>query len=121
MDLGNEEMLHRGIFRYENGDESGNEQEDDADEHEGGGEQSQPPPEFSTHQGFSFNLINHHCIVILISTPHTRMIWFPHFWIRHFTMETQRGLGTLAVETEQSRARNVHVVLNLLLYVLSIY
>ncbi|CAH9134623.1 unnamed protein product [Cuscuta epithymum] len=38
LDVGDEEMLHRGIFHYEDEDEGGSDEEDDADEHEGGGE-----------------------------------------------------------------------------------
>ncbi|CAH9147091.1 unnamed protein product [Cuscuta epithymum] len=69
LDVGDEEMLHRGIFHYEDEDEGGSDEGDDADEHEGGGEDSQsppqfstqgvsfdqPPPQFSTHQGVSFD------------------------------------------------------------------
>ncbi|CAH9145012.1 unnamed protein product, partial [Cuscuta epithymum] len=69
LDVGDEQMLHRGIFHYEDEDEGGSDEEDDADEHEGGGEDSpslpqfsthgvsfdQPPPNFSTHQGVTFD------------------------------------------------------------------
>ncbi|CAH9124200.1 unnamed protein product [Cuscuta epithymum] len=69
LDVGDEQMLHRGIFHYEDEDEGGIDEEDDADEHEGGGEDSpslpqfsthgvsfdQPPPNFSTHQGVTFD------------------------------------------------------------------
>ncbi|CAH9083897.1 unnamed protein product, partial [Cuscuta epithymum] len=54
LDVGDEDMLHRGIFHYEDEDASGSDEEDDADEHEGGGEHSQSPPQFST-QGVSFH------------------------------------------------------------------
>ncbi|CAH9056453.1 unnamed protein product [Cuscuta europaea] len=69
--VGDEEMLRRGVFNYEDEDEDegGSDEEDDTDEHEGGGEHSQsphqlstqgvsfdqPPPQFSTHQGVSFD------------------------------------------------------------------
>ncbi|CAH9054230.1 unnamed protein product [Cuscuta europaea] len=57
LDVGDEEMLRRGIFHYEDEDEdeSGSDEEDDADEHEGGGEHSQSPPQFSTREGVSFD------------------------------------------------------------------
>ncbi|CAH9123435.1 unnamed protein product [Cuscuta epithymum] len=54
LDVGDEEMLHRGIFHYEDKDEGGSDEEDDAAEHEGGGEDSQSPPQFST-KGVSFD------------------------------------------------------------------
>ncbi|CAH9054893.1 unnamed protein product, partial [Cuscuta europaea] len=53
LDVGDEEMLRRDIFHYE--DEGGSDEEDDADEHECGGEHSQSPPQFSTCQSVSFD------------------------------------------------------------------
>ncbi|CAH9147212.1 unnamed protein product [Cuscuta epithymum] len=61
VDAGDEDMIHRGMFHYE--DEGGSHEEDDAHEHEGGREESsshgvsfdQPPPQFSTHQSLTFN------------------------------------------------------------------
>ncbi|CAH9091678.1 unnamed protein product [Cuscuta epithymum] len=54
LDVGDEDMLHRGIFHYEDEDASGSDEEDDSHEREDGGEDSQAPPQFST-QGVSFD------------------------------------------------------------------
>ncbi|CAH9106171.1 unnamed protein product [Cuscuta epithymum] len=54
LDVGDEDMLHRGIFHYEDEDAGGSDEEDDSHEREDGGEDSQAPPQFST-QGVSFD------------------------------------------------------------------